>query len=118
MVVRQGDLYWLDIDRPIGSEPGYHHPCVVIQNDVFNTSRMSTTIVCALTSNLKRAQAPGNVLLAAGEGNLPSQSVVVVSQVLTVNKTQLAEYIGALPSYRIREIVEGLLLLTEPWEID
>jgi mRNA interferase MazF len=79
---------------------------------------MSTTIVCALTSNLKRAQAPGNVLLADGEGNLPKQSVVVVSQVLAVDKMQLAEYIGALPGYRIREIVEGLHLLTEPWEIE
>lgn len=117
-MIRQGDLYWVDIDKPLGSEPGYRHPCVVIQNDVFNTSRMGTTIVCALTSNLKRTQTPGNVLLAAGEGNLPRQSVVVVSQVLAVDKAQLAEYIGALPGYRIREIVEGLRLLTEPWEID
>jgi mRNA interferase MazF len=118
VVIRQGDLYWLYIEKPVGSEPGYRHPCVVIQNDVFNASRISTTIVCTLTSNLKRAQAPGNVLLAAGEGNLPRQSVVVVSQVLAVNKMQLVEYIGALPGYRIREIVEGLYLLTEPWEID
>ena len=118
MVIRQGDLYWLDIDKPVGSEPGYRHPCVVIQNDVFNASRMRTTIVCVLTSNLQRAQAPGNVLLTAGEGNLPKQSVVLVSQVLAVDKAQLVEYIGALPGYRINEIVEGLRLLTEPWEID
>lgn len=118
MVIRQGDLYWLDLDKPAGSEPGYRHPCVVIQNDVHNVSRMSTTIVCALTSNLRRAEAPGNVLLAAGEGNLPRPSVVVVSQVLSVDKAQLVEYIGALRGFRIRQIVHGLHSLTEPWEID
>lgn len=118
MVIRQGDLYWLDLDKSTASEPGYRHPCVVIQNDVFNASRMNTTIVCALTSNLKRAQAPGNVLLAPGEGNLPRQSVVVVSQILAVDKAQLIEYIGALPVYKIQEIIEGLRLLTEPWELD
>lgn len=118
MVIRQGDLYWMDIDKPVGSEPGYRHPCVVIQNDVFNASRMGTTIVCALTSNLRRAESPGNVLLAAGEGNLSRQSVVVVSQVLTVDKAQLAEHIGALSGRRVREIVEGVRLLTEPWELD
>lgn len=117
-MIRQGDVYWVELDEPVGSGPGYRHPHVVIQNDVFNASRMGTTIVCALTSNLKRAQAPGNVLLAEGEGNLPKQSVVVLSQLLTVDKAQLVEYIGAVPGRRIQEIVDGLRLLTEPWELD
>jgi mRNA interferase MazF len=79
MVVHQGDIYWIDLGEPAGSEPGYSHPHVVVQNNVFNRSRINTVVVCALTSNLKRAAAPGNVLLGAGEANLPKQSVVVVS---------------------------------------
>lgn len=117
MVIRQGDIYWVELDEPAGSGPGYRHPYVVVQNDVFNASRMRTTIVCALTSNLKRAEAPGNVLLAKGEGNLPRQSVVLVSQLLSVDKSQLIEYIGALTGRRVREIVEGVRLLTEPWDL-
>lgn len=60
MVIKQGDVYWVDLDESAGSEPGYRHPHVVIQNDLFNASQISTVIVCALTSNLRRAQSPGN----------------------------------------------------------
>jgi mRNA-degrading endonuclease toxin of MazEF toxin-antitoxin module len=81
---RQGDVYWIDLGAPSGSGPGYRHPHVVIQNNVFNRSRINTVVVCALTSNLRRAQAPGNVLLEVGEANLPKQSVVNVSQIFTV----------------------------------
>ncbi|MFZ6029274.1 MAG: type II toxin-antitoxin system PemK/MazF family toxin [Chloroflexota bacterium] len=74
---------------------------VVIQNNVFNRSRINTVTVCALTSNIKRAKAPGNVLLELEEANLSKQSVVVVSQILTVDKSQLGEYIGSLTRRRI-----------------
>lgn len=73
-------------------------------------------VVCALTSNLKRASAPGNVLLKPKEANLPKQSVVNVSQIFTIDKTQLAEKIGTLSARRVREILSGLRLLTEPRE--
>ena len=79
MVIHQGDVYWIELDEPRGSEPGYSHPHVIIQNDLFNTSKINTTIVCPLTSNLQRAMAPGNVMLEPGEANLPKQSVVVVT---------------------------------------
>jgi mRNA interferase MazF len=79
MVIQQGDIYWIELEEPTGSEPGYSHPHVVVQNNVFNASRINTVIVCALTSNLRRAQAPGNVLLEKGEANLPKESVVLVS---------------------------------------
>jgi mRNA interferase MazF len=118
MVIKQGDIYWVELSEPTGSEPGYSHPHVVIQNNVFNASRINTTIVCALTSNLKRVQSPGNVLLGAGEGNLPKQSVVVVSQIFTVDKKQLGEYIGALSLRRTNQILAGIQLLTEPRDID
>lgn len=116
MVIHQGDLYWVDLGEPMGSEPGYHHPHVVIQNNMFNHSKIRTVLVCALTSNLKRAEAPGNVLLEEGEANLPKPSVVMVSQIFTVDKGQLGEYIGSISRRRILQILDGLKLITEPRE--
>ncbi len=111
MAANQGDIYWVALEEPNGSEPGYIHPHVVIQDDLFNHSRLNSLVVCALTSNLKRAKAPGNVLLEAGEANLPKQSVVVVSQISTVEKTQLGEYIGSLDERRIKQILAGIRFL-------
>lgn len=115
MVINQGDIYWVDLE-PTGSGPGYRHPHVVVQNNLFNRSQIKTVVVCALTSNLKRANAPGNVLLAKGEGNLPKPSVVNVSQIFTVDKSQLDEYIGTLSPKRVREILDGIQLVLEPRE--
>lgn len=117
-MIDQGDVYWIELDDPSGSEPGYRHPHVVVQNNLFNHSRISTVVVCALTSNLKRAGAPGNVLLELGEANLAKHSVVNVSQVFTVDKAQLSEKIGTLSPRRIRQILDGIRLLTEPREVD
>jgi len=116
MVVNQGDIYWVDLGEPIGSEPGYRHPNVVIQNNMFNHSRINAVIVCGLTSNLKRAAVPGNILLEEGEANLPKQSTVIVSQVFTVDKAQLGEYIGTLSKKRVRQILDSLKLITDPRE--
>lgn len=118
MVINQGDIYWVEVDEPRGSEPGYRHPHVVVQNNLFNRSQIRTVLVCPLTSNLKRASAPGNVLLEKREANLPKQSVVNVSQVFTVDKTQLDEYIGTLTAKRVREILSGIKLVLEPREPD
>jgi len=118
MVINQGEIYWVELDEPVGSEPGYRHPHVIIQNNLFNQSRINTVVVCALTSNLKRADAPGNVLLEEGEANLPKRSVVNISQLFTVDKMQLAEYIGTISKERVRQIIEGVRLLTEPREIE
>jgi len=117
MEIHQGDLFWVDLGVPRDSEPGYRHSHVVIQNNLFNQSKINTVVVCALTSNLKRAKAPGNVLLLKGEGNLKKESVVNISQVITVSKSDLVEKTGTLPTGRIREIVEGIRLLTEPREV-
>jgi mRNA interferase MazF len=116
MVINQGDLYWVDLGEPMGFEPGYPHPHVVIQNNMFNHSRIRTVLVCALTSNLKRAEAPGNVLLEEGEANLSRRSVVLVSQLFTVDKSQLGEYIGSVSRKRVQQILDGLKLITEPRE--
>ena len=118
MVVNQGDVFWVDLSEPSGSEPGYRHPHVVIQNNVFNRSRINTVVVCALTSNLKRAQAPGNVLLEKREANLPKQSVVNVSQIFTVDKRDLDEKMGTLSRRRVRQILDGVRLVIEPRDVD
>jgi mRNA interferase MazF len=118
MVINQGDVYWVELDEPIGSEPGYRHPHIVVQNNLFNRSRINTVVVCALTSNLKRAEAPGNVILEDGEANLPKRSVVNISQIFTVDKMQLDEYIGTVSKARMRQILEGIRLLTEPREVE
>jgi mRNA interferase MazF len=109
--VRQGDVFWIKLDEPAGAEPDYAHPYVVIQEDVFNRSRIQTVIVCALTSNLKQAKAPGNVLLDPGEANLPRQSVVVVSKVSAVDRAMLGEYIGSLNEARVDQILSGMRFL-------
>lgn len=114
MKIKQGDIYWVCLAAPRGSEPGFRHPHVVIQNDVFNASRINTAVVCALTSNLRRAQAPGNVTLNKGEANLEKKSVVNISQVVTVNKSDLSEKIGTLSPGKTTEIIDGLKLLIEP----
>ena len=117
MVIEQGDIFWVDLGDPLGSGPGYRHPHVVIQNNLFDASRIRTVVVCVITSNLRRAQAPGNVLLEVGEAHLPKASVVNVSQVFTVDKSQLVEKIGALSPHRVRQILDGLRLLLEPRDI-
>lgn len=116
MVINQGDIFWIDLEDPSGSEPGFRHPHVVIQNNLFNRSRIDTVVVCLLTSNLRLARVPGNVLLEKGEGNLPKQSVVNVSQLYTVDRVDLVEWIGVLAEKRIRQILDGVRLLTEPRE--
>jgi mRNA interferase MazF len=107
-VINRGDLFWIEPDESRGSVPGSPHPHVVIQENVINHSRVHTVVVCALTSNLKRAAEPGNVLLDPGEGALERQSVVVVSQVSSVEKAQLGKRIGALSEARVEQILAGL----------
>lgn len=103
-IIRRGELYWIDSaeGRP------YAHPHVVVQDDVFNASRIETVIVCALTTNLGKASEPGNVLLEPGEGDLPARSVVVVSQIDAVAKTRLGARIGALSAARVDQVLDGL----------
>ncbi len=112
-MIRQGDLYWIDLREPISSKPSYDRPYVVIQNDILNGSQIKTAIVCALTSNLKRAKAMGNVLLDEGEADLPESTVVNVSQVFTVDKAVLTEKIGRLSMERVQQILAGLRLITD-----
>ncbi len=90
--VIQGDVFWVDVGDPDGSSPGYPRPYMVVQNNLFNRSAIRTVVTCALTSNLRRARDPGNVLLRPGESDLPEQSVVNVSQLLIRNPAK--EFLG------------------------
>jgi mRNA interferase MazF len=114
MMIKQGDIFWINLRRPKGSEPGYRRPHVVVQNDVFNASRINTVVVCALTSKLKHANAPGNVVLQKKEANLKEKSVVNISQMITFNKMELNEKIGSLSQEKTKKIIEGIKLLIEP----
>jgi len=109
--IRQGQIYWLDFGPVAGSAPTGRHPCVVVQNDVFNQSAIATSVVCLITSNLSRAKAPGNVLLKKGEANIPKASVVNVSQVLTVDKTELGESIETLSDAAAHTVRDGLHMI-------
>ncbi len=110
----RGELFWI---APGADEPGVGvaHPHVVVQEDVFNASRITTTVVCALSTNLRLAREPGNVLLDPGEGGLPKQSVVVVSRIASVDKARLGERIGALSQARVDAIVAGLRFQQASW---
>lgn len=115
-VIDRGDIYWVTLGGADGTEAAIPHPYVVVQDDVFNHSRIHTVVVCAMTSNLRRAgETPGNVLLEPGEGDLPRQSVVEVSKVTSIEKAQLGVYIGALSQTRVEQILSGMRFLQASW---
>lgn len=116
-MIRQGDVFWLDLGTPRGSEPGFRRPFVVIQNDLMNRSRVHTIVCCALTTNVRRAKAPGNVLLDIGEANLVVRSVVNVSQIYAVDRAFFDEPLGALPRARLEEVLAGVRFVIEPRDI-
>ena len=113
MPVRQGDVYFVNLDDPCASEPGYPHYLLVVQSNELNESDINTVVVCCLTTTLSRGRSPGNVLLAPGEGGMPEQSVVNVSQMLTVNKSRLTDRRAVLDYVRVREVIAGIRLILE-----
>jgi mRNA interferase MazF len=108
--MRQGEVYWLRF-AGLGSESEGRRPALVVQHDRFNRSAIQTTVVAAITSNLRLAAMPGNVRLRKGEANLPRASVVNVTQVRTIDRDRLIERVGHLPPARIREVLDGLALV-------
>jgi mRNA interferase MazF len=109
--INRGDIFWIATDESRGSVPPIAHPHLVVQDDVFNHSRIPTIVACALSSNLTRASEPGVVVLEAGEGGLPRPSVVIASQVSSVDKRDLGEYIGTLAGARVDQVVAALRFL-------
>ena len=106
MVIRRGELWWASLPEPVGSEPGYRRPVLVLQADSFNASRIATAIAVVVTSNLALQRAPGNILIPRNLSGLPKDSVANVSQLVTVDKSFLTERIGQLPFVLLQE-VEG-----------
>lgn len=104
---RQGDICWVRFGPPKDSGPSGKRPAVVVQNDLLNNSNIQTTVVALITSNRKLAQVPGNILLKKRSANLPKTSVVVVSQMATVDKRRLLEKIGTLTHELQKEVIEG-----------
>lgn len=104
----RGEVWWANLPNPVGSEPGYRRPVLIVQDDTFTQSRIGTVIVVVITSNIQLAEAPGNVLLPGAVSGLARDSVVNISQIFTVDKTFLVERVGALPDYLQEEVDEGL----------
>lgn len=111
LVIRQGDVHWLDFGVADGSAPAGRRPALVVQHDRFNRTALSTTVVAAITSNLRLAAMPGNVRLRQGEAGLARASVVNVSQIQTIDRTRLGDRVGSLAPARMRDVLEGLGLL-------
>lgn len=109
--MRRGEIWWADLPEPTGSGPGYRRPVLLIQADPFNRSRIRTVIVAVITKNTALAAAPGNVLLPAGDSGLPLDSVVNVSQLITVDKLLLTERAGSLPAEYMARVDAGLRLV-------
>ena len=104
----QGQVWWADLPDPTGSGPGFQRPVIVVQGDAFNRSRISTVVAVPLTSNLRWADAPGNVLLSARSTGLPRDSVANVSQIVTIDRTLLTAPVGKLSSRQLQLVLAGI----------
>ncbi len=111
--VRRGEIWWAELSEPRGSESGYRRPVLVLQADSFNKSRINTVIVASITSGVDLAEAPGNVLIKANIAGLRRDSVVNVSQLLTLDRGFFVEYAGKLPPRLRTRVDEGLRLALE-----
>jgi len=117
VVISQGEVWWASLPAPTGSEPGFRRPVVVIQGDAFNRSRLATAVCVPLTSSLKWADAPGNVLLPAKMTGLPKDSVALVSQVITLDTSVLTDPRGKLPSEQVNLIPSSSVKVLGGWQL-
>ena len=111
MVVERGQIWWADLDEPRGSEPAFRRPLLIVQDDAFNRSRIRTVVAVVMTSNLRLVEAPGNVLIPAKASGLPKDSVVNVSQIVTIDRDFLTEPAGKLRGQLMKSIEDGLRLV-------
>ncbi len=108
MTIAQGDVWWADLPEASGSGPGFRRPVVVVQGDALNRSRIASVVCVALTSNLKWATAPGNILLPSSATGLPKESVANVSQLVTLDKTDFTERTGKLSRSKLELVLSGI----------
>lgn len=109
--MRRGEIWWASLSAPSGSEPGFRRPLLIVQSDAFNRSRINTVIGAVITSNLRLADAPGNVRLSKRASRLSKESVVNVSQLITVDKAYLTERVSRISAAKQREVDDGLKLV-------
>jgi mRNA interferase MazF len=109
--MRRGEIWWASLPAPVGSGPGYRRPVLIVQSDEFNRSAIRTVVCAAITSNLRLGDAPGNVRLGRKTSKLAKDSVVNVSQLITVDKSLFTERIGRIPAEMMREAERGLRLV-------
>ena len=107
----RGEVWWASLPAPAGSEPRHRRPVLVVQADAFNRSKIGTVVVAALTSNLSRAAAPGNVAISRKDSGLPIQTVVNVSQIVTLDRAFLTKRVRAVPAACMAQIDAGLRLV-------
>ncbi len=112
--LKQGEVWWVDLGVPFGSEPGYRRPWVVVQNDLTNSTKIGTVIACPLTTSRRLGGAPGNVALAQDEAGLPRPSVVNVSGITALAEGRFEEYLGKVSSLSVRQIIAGVNRLLTP----
>ena len=110
-MVARGQLWWAELSDPVGSGPGFRRPVLVVQADNFNASKISTVVVIAVTSNMRLAEAPGNVSLEKSRSGLSKGSVVNVSQIITIDKAGLSEVIGSIDVLTMKQIDDGIRLV-------
>lgn len=110
MVIKRGEIWWAALPGPVGSGPGYKRPILIIQSDEFNKSKINTIVAAVITSNTRLAAAPGNVLLSSKKSKLPKESVINVSQIITIDKSFLTEKVHTLSGEIIALVDEGLKL--------
>jgi mRNA interferase MazF len=110
-LISQGDIIWVDYGEPIGSEPGYMRPGIVVQTDAINRTRIGTILCIPLTSNLMLAHAPGNVLLKKSETGLDRDCVANVAQISALDRTRIGEWAGSISDRQLRLIFDGLDLV-------
>lgn len=110
-MISRGQVWWANLGVPRGSSPGYKRPVVIIQSESFNKTEIASVIVAISTTNLRLAAMPGNVLVERGVGGLNEDSVINVTQLFTVDRTDLLEYLGKLPNNKIEKIDDGLRLV-------
>ena len=109
--MKRGEVWWAELPEPTASEPGFKRPVLILQSNQFNRSRINTVVAAAITSNMKLASAPGNVFLSTRGANLGRESVVNVSQIITLDKSFLRERVGKLQDSKLREVEEGIRLV-------
>jgi mRNA interferase MazF len=109
--MRRGEIWWASLGEPQGSAPGFRWPVLVVQSNDFNESAIRTSICAAITSNMRLADAPGNVRVTRRVSGLPHDSVVNVSQLITLDKEMLTENVGRLPAQSLRDVEAGIKLV-------